>query len=151
VVTLSEGDAVSGKVAGVADGKLRVRAAFGDMAIPLAKVVQVEFGGASTVAAKPAAGGVKVWMLTGGTFVLGDARVDGDVLRGTLDGVGAVVLRLSASARLEFNLETPRKIQVPEKFLYKPPEAKPAEGVRFPGGMMRQGGAIMINNAPMLE
>ncbi len=148
VVSLGDGDAVSGRVTALADGKLKVRAAFGDMTIPLAKVLQVDFHGASA-AAKASAGDVRVWMQSGGVLTLGGARVDGDVLRGTLSGAGEVTLRLAAVMRLEFNLETPRKIQVPEKFLYKPAEGKSAAGTSG-RTVMVNGRAIQVNGGELI-
>ncbi len=121
VLILAGGDAVSGRLAGLADGKFRLETGFGGaMVIPMAKVLEVRVAGKGGAEAKPGPGDARALMGCDGSFLLRRARVDGGMLQGTLAGAGEVAVHLSALSGIDFNAAAPRRNAVPEWMLPKP-------------------------------
>jgi hypothetical protein len=100
-VLLDDLTVVDGTLTSVRDGQVTVTGEGKPSQVPLDRVARITFSPAEWTAAPPA-GAVRVYVRDGDRVTLTDLRYNDNAVRGTVEGIGAVTVPVSAIVRMEF-------------------------------------------------
>ena len=99
----------SGKVVGIANGKVQFKASFAEVNMPVEKITLIRFSGEKKEKTKLGVGDVKVTLANGGDFYFRLERWTADKITGISPVFGKVDFRPSAFSSVEFNLNKKRE------------------------------------------
>ena len=99
----------SGKLVGIANGKVQFKASFAEVNMPVEKVTLIRFAGEKKEKTKLGIGDVKVTLVGGGDFYFRLERWTVDKITGISPVFGKVDFRPSAFSSVEFNLNKKRE------------------------------------------
>ncbi len=100
---------ISGKLVGIANGKVQFKASFAELNMPVEKVTFIRLAGDKKEKTRLGVGDVKVTLASGGDFVFRLERWTTDKITGASPVFGRVDFRPSAFSSVEFNLSKKRE------------------------------------------
>lgn len=107
VLVLSNADRLSGEVRAIAGGEVLLVTGFGEMKVPVSRLVSLQFAGNCRATARRQDGEVRGFLPDGTRLTVGLERLDEKALRGTSENFGAVNVPLDALTRVQFQLHQP--------------------------------------------
>jgi len=107
-VRLANGDKLTGKLAGIKDGRIAFQTSFAEMNIPLERAAEITLSAKTAAKPRRQATDVQAMFADGGQMTLALEQVDGQSLIGTSEHCGRLTIQRTAFNRLVLNIYAPR-------------------------------------------